>query len=203
MIIEFFGAPGAGKTSGARNLSVELGLPMVLKGGEHRIWDSIVYALLHPIRSLFFFFTILYQTARTGTWSLLRWRLAVIGSTYSVLRGASRFPDVAIVDEGLLQRVLSIYEEEISLSQAAWLIRFLSPDYVLVVTSTEREFHRYADPTHPRCRLGEAYMTRWKEIIRHNTAMIREALTKSTVPHLSAEDDYVSQTIKDFFLRIS
>ena len=104
------------------------------------------------------------------------------------------------MDEGLLQRVLSIYEEEITPSWAAQLIRFLSPDYVLVVTSTEREFHRYTDPTHPRCRLGEAYMTRWKEIVRHNAAVIRDALAKSTMPYLSADDVRATQVIKNLSL---
>ncbi|MBP9771673.1 MAG: hypothetical protein KBD16_01990 [Candidatus Pacebacteria bacterium] len=203
MIIEFFGAPGAGKTSGARALAAEFDLPIVLKGGEHRIWDSVVYAVSHPLYSLFFFFTILWQTACTGTWALLRWRLAVVGSTYSVLRGASRFPGIAVVDEGLLQRVLSVYERPITVAYAGRIVRFLNPDYVLFVTSIEREFHRYVDPLHPRCLLGEAYMARWKEVIRHNTRTLREAYEQSGLRRANADAGGAREAIKELISQIS
>ena len=187
MVIEFFGVPGSGKTTGARYLSSELGIPFV-KGGEGKSTSAVMCAITHPVKTSFFLVVALQQTAHSHTWALFRWRIRTILGTFSILHRATRHGSDTIVDEGLLQRVLSIYEEALTEANASRIVRLLSPELVVYITDTERQFQRYNDSTHPRRRLGDGYMDRWKDIVRQNTGLLYRSLAGNGTPCVVASD---------------
>ncbi|MCI0619614.1 hypothetical protein L0Y40_01095 [Candidatus Wolfebacteria bacterium] len=189
MIIEFFGVPGAGKTSGARYLSSELGIPFI-KGGEDRVWDAVAYIINHPLKASFFFLVATRQTLHSETWPLFRWRTNTILGTLALLHRATSQKSDTIVDEGLLQRVLSVYEEPLTEERSAKIVKFLSPEFVVYISDTKREFQRYNDSAHPRQRFGDEYMDRWKATVRKNTKLLYQALLKEGIPHIVTDDSH-------------
>lgn len=177
MIVEFIGVPGAGKTTTALALAQRFegfSLPPKYPGKRY----ALLFLAQHPLFTLLWITALLREGLQTGTLSLARYKWA--GFTYTCARfayavhhsknGAHRF----ILDEGMAQRFLSLYERPRPVEVFESWLRFLPrADFTL---SLEGEpFDPYK--TSPRRqKLGDKYLKGHRAALLHNQKMLAQAL---------------------------
>ena len=194
VIIELFGLPGSGKSTLLNNLknqfpSIETIRPTSKGRGILRFF------LRYPTLTLSWLIIVTSSSIFSGHWSLLRYRLSVLLSTYEAMGQALVSErEVIILDEGLLQRALALYEEPRSAQQFLKLLKYYPREVsgIVLVNKNKNYFGRYEDTNHPRRRVGEKYFDHYKStLVKHHSDIV-SALEKTDIQvyRYDESDDY-------------
>jgi hypothetical protein len=176
MIVECFGLPGAGKTHVVERL-IEKGLLSTVPAYSRRI-HSVFFAAAHPLFFARFIFTLVRECARVQSWRLFRFKISVFLNTSGRLWTARHVPHEVktIIDEGLLQRLLSLYESKQSPGVfERWISHMPKSDAVAMIL--------YKEPLNDGVRVGTirrsmgiSYEKQWRDVMIHNHTSIMVAL---------------------------
>jgi ubiquinone/menaquinone biosynthesis C-methylase UbiE len=191
VVVELYGLSGGGKSTLSKELAKEDPAVTIIKPQPRGI--GLVYFIVHNPTTFFFwmkefFVSVIFYK----NWKLLRHRLSILLSTFEALGVGQRIKKGIVVhDEGLFQRVFSIYEEDRTPEQMASLLKEIPPvDLLLIVDRTGNHFERFRpDADNPRASMGESYMATWREMILRNHENLQQAFALAGIPtrHITKE----------------
>lgn len=179
MIVEFFGVPGGGKTRLLRQLVAAMpGASEALvttRGAIAR--GALRFALKHPVG----FFVWIAELCLYAN-GLFRYKLGLLLRSMAALvraGDARRDSRLVFVDEGLLQRMLTVFDTPLTPRHVAFLLAVTPlPDLAIVVRGGG--FERFIAASNrnnsPRVKGGEARLQAWMQNMRANAAAIRPLL---------------------------
>ncbi len=174
MIIEFFGEPGSGKTTLLKRLLARLPGEAVFVRVESRfevLRYVISYAFREPSQFLFWL-----STTSSNAGGLLRYKLGLVLRSMATLEKARRSKKrYTFIDEGIAQRILSLFDRLLSRDEATGLVARLPKTDTFVVCSGG-DFSRFTkEPDRfnsPRVRQGKERFDAWSRAVITNAALI-------------------------------
>jgi hypothetical protein len=185
MKIELFGLPGAGKTTFARRLAEEDGVPLVHVNERKEMYVRVGrFFLRHPLLVLRLL-ACCVQGVR-GNMPLLKYKLLSLLLPALAREEKSNDFSACIIDEGMLQMLLSAHEERIAPRNLRPFEAFLKARTVEVYCIEAQPQERYERMRQrngaPRQRFGTAYLARWQPICEANYEIIRDFVS-AHLPH--------------------
>jgi ubiquinone/menaquinone biosynthesis C-methylase UbiE len=196
-LVEFYGLSGAGKTTLAKELTEKDSIMKSIRlrkrgvGFRHFVFHN-------PVIFFFWLKEMFYYALFHGDRVLFRHRLSILLSTFEVFGSAQRAQKgIVVLEEGLFQRIFSIYEQKRSADDFIPLLKRLPKiDMLVVVDRGDNHFSRYKlNGDNPRAHLGESYMSTWKEIILHNNESLLRAIKMVNVPMFFMGKDSTSEQL--------
>jgi len=197
MIIEFYGLPGSGKTSIAQALSDSQEDFEYLHTSSR--WEIVrtfpLFFVMHPFISIFWIKEIFLNSPA----SLFRYKLhRVLVSLIQYKKADSVKNMHALIDEGMLQRILSVYETPQTEGKIIRCIKNIPHvDLVIITNYDKREFQRYFETRAP----GARDLASWMDAARANDKLIREFLPASGIKFINLDkgkniEEISSQLVK-------
>lgn len=182
MIVEFFGVPGGGKTRLLRLLAASIpgasearaaSRGSIARGASH-------FALRHPLSFLVWMSELCVHAN-----GLFRYKLGLLLRSMAARALSERVghSQVTFVDEGLLQRLLTIFDTPLSPRHIAVLLKATPlPDMVVIVRGGE--FGRFTTADNrfnsPRVKGGENRLQDWMQSVRTNATAVESVLPNHT-----------------------
>jgi thymidylate kinase len=179
MIIEFFGPSGAGKTTLARTLANRI-------GGEYitvdlsmaAYWNVLRFGFRFPKIVLFLLYHTLLESVKIR--KLFKHKLFLL--FLALARSARAIRDskkgtIVVLDEGLIQYGLSLYEHPVGRSEAiAFRNHVVFPDVLVIVDAPHKErFRRMEERGRiPRGHLLGREVYRREKVVTENAKMLQE-----------------------------
>ncbi len=180
MIVEFFGPPGAGKTFLLRQLTATDGREVRVLARSAIMRGVLSYALRHPLS--FFVWSVELLIHAQG---LLRYKAGLLARSMAARSVAERAApeSVLYIDEGLTQRLLTIFDAPLSHRHVRFLLG-VTPLPEVVIVMHGGAFERFTTAPNrtnsPRVRQGEAAFKSWVASVQHNARGIEAALSPRT-----------------------
>lgn len=191
IIVELWGLPGVGKTTLAKQLK---------KAGFHFISSNTVrinhfsLSVLHPIVVLVWFFYILRTMINNRSFLIARYNAAVFFDSLEKIHSAQKSKHkMIVIDEGMIQRLLSISDVIHSSEQIDFLLKW-SPlgDISVFVNDRVIEKNRY-DSSHPRVVININKFVEWQQNMFSLLPLISDRLNNiSSVAPIDIKDDRIS-----------
>jgi hypothetical protein len=182
MITRFVGLPGAGKSHLADMYAKDEKRPLI--GVSNRLdkyFFSFVFLILKPLTFFHFFKQVFRETQRNT--ALLRWKLTVLLFPAFAREAKAVFHKNPVLDEGLLQFILSIYDREIGEGELNKYTYYLDPKkcrVLLVEASTDvRERRMRGRNRIPRQVFGQSYAEQRLSILERNYTPFKSFITRN------------------------
>ncbi len=189
MIYEFFGLPGSGKTYLAERFSQNKQTPLV---EVHGTVDKYTWAFIFACARPRIFFSFLKELIKENKQHprLLRYKINTLYLRAVAKEGKALVRKDAVIDEGLLQVLLYIFEKEITERDIASYARFLKKRNIHIIEASHiaRKERMKARERFPRAFLGKEYRQRWFPVLEKNYALIRE-LIKAKFPYIEVRNE--------------
>ncbi|MFT5179644.1 MAG: GTPase SAR1 family protein [Candidatus Paceibacteria bacterium] len=184
MIVECVGVSGAGKTALVKKLSEKYGLNVV-PDYPSKLY-GYYFITCHPIFITHFILKLISESSKTKTWSLFRFKIAVLRNTIARIEYA-RFnfskDEFVFLDEGTMQRMLSVFEtKQTEDSYAKWFRYFPHTNMVICVNNKSSDIAQRKVGTR-RKKFGEEYVKNWFDTLKNNSDSIQKAITESEINH--------------------
>ena len=180
MIIEFFGVPGSGKTTLMRKLLEAMPDSREARAATRReiARGAIDFSIRHPVS--FLIWSIQFCMHARG---LFRYKLALLLRSMAARSHAERSDGVVFLDEGMVQRLLSIFDTPLSEQKVRFLLHHTPmPDAVVVLSGGG--FSRFTEAPNrfnsPRVQQGKERFEEWKRVIQTNAGIVRAFLPRHT-----------------------
>lgn len=179
LVIEIAGLPGSYKTTLANAIVARFS--EVKRIGAMplcpRLFYFLWYCFAHPIK-LTFWKLMLYKE---GPLRLFRYKIHLWWTATARFQKARQVHGPALLDEGTVQRVLSVLEHNVSETEMSRILSYTPlPDIILILSGGT--FGRFFDADKkdksPRANLGTEYLSGWKETIEHNHAVLTTVLAR-------------------------
>jgi dephospho-CoA kinase len=183
MIIEFFGLPGAGKTHKAQELSLEKNIPIISIQNRYEKYGLVfLYMLLHPLVVLFFLRTLARENKHDK--ALLHHKIRNLFFNCIAREQKGVFHKECIIDEGLWQCALGIFEREVVEVDIRDCTNYIFRKRVVFIVETPREERMrrmQARGRVPRGFRDGAYQERWLSVMEKNYYIFKKAIQR--FPH--------------------
>lgn len=178
MIIELYGLPGSGKTTAAQKIKELHGLVPVTIGTRRELCSfAVKFAARNPRA---FFFTMFYIITNSRNLKMLYYKfMNVLLYRVAKYEKAWETDGYALLDEGLFQNILSLFEKPTAEDKLVRYARILpKPDFLVMfnIDRTERLKLLAARKRIPRKEFGEEYRARWEEAMECNNALLCDAV---------------------------
>lgn len=132
MLIEFFGMPGAGKTSIAQRIAKDFDFEIIrIERRRELIWRNTLFALAHPVRAVRLFWYVLVNSDSKSFW--YKFTNLYLHPNAKYQKAASR--KRALIDQGYYQSAISIFESRQERSILRGYMRSVAqPDFLYIFT---------------------------------------------------------------------
>ncbi|MBI4836917.1 MAG: AAA family ATPase [Candidatus Portnoybacteria bacterium] len=185
MIIEFYGLPGAGKTTVAQKLAAKSDFKVIkIRSKKELFWYNFLFLIRHPVR---FFATLFYLVANSASWSIFYYKFTNTFLHHNAKYQKAIGMEKAILDQGYFQNVLSVFEEPIS---ASFLVKYagflLKPDKLVILNLPPDDILRRIGGRGymTRERFGQKYFEKWLEAVKENNRIFLENLDKLGIDYI-------------------
>lgn len=201
MIIEFLGAPGAGKTRLLHSLIRAEDREVRVVSKMNALRGFLLFSVRHPI-SVSVWCLILMTRGR----SLFRYKTGLMVRAMAARAYAEREEKhrLVYIDEGMVQRMLTVFDEPIP-DNFARLLLHLTPLPDVVIAVHGGTFERFTLASNrgnsPRLRYGTEALDRWMRAVRGNFSLMLALLpsltrvVSCTHGEASAEPDAVRKSL--------
>jgi len=211
MIVEFYGLPGSGKTTLAKNLSQKNPEEFLYFHSSPRkeiIKYGFLFFLSQPQMFLFWLKELFRECLKKHFLQLFRYKLHLLLISITQYQKAKKYPQkIILLDEGLFQRILTIYEKKINEEKIKKCFANIPKiDLLVFCQNPEKEFFRFKKSPYrgesPRVMLGKKYFKNWEGITRENDKFLREKIKEKNIKFISADavkniGDYLIEFRKD------
>lgn len=184
MIVELYGLAGSGKTYSTPRIAAQYGLPVAdVSRRRERYACFLGFCRSHPALAG----SLLLETVRRtlSRPSLLFHKLKMLVSNLAKVQKAVRLGG-GVVDAGLFQFLLVIYEEAVSEAELAkFKDRLALQDYRILVFDVDDDVRTHRMTSRgplPRGQFGEAYQRRWYDIYVSNDKVVRNFIARHFAP---------------------
>lgn len=169
MTIELFGLPGSGKSTLARALAEKNNFEIIkIRSKEELIFLNFIYFLKHPIK---FFATFIYIIKNSRNCPDFYYKF-----TNTFLHHNAKYQKAskcvnAILDQGHLQNVLSVFENAMLPDFLKWYLKFLPrPDKLIILNLTFSKIRERTDERGyvSRSEFGPDYFNQWLGAVGEN-----------------------------------
>lgn len=210
MIIEFYGLPGSGKTTIARALEKKDPAKFVYLHTSPRkeIIKLVPLFFIHHIGiTIFWLKELFFKCFKSHFFPLFRYKLHLLLITFVQYQKAKNYKNkVVLLDEGFLQRILSIYESRLTKDKIIhYFNHLIKADLIVFTKNSESEFSRFISSSHkdqsPRTKLGEEYLSQWMEITRSNYQMIKDLIKAKNVKFIEVKGEFGLDICLDMIIK--
>lgn len=178
MIVELFGLPASGKTTTAHKLESPFGFKIVkINNKLELLLYNLAFAFLHPIIFSYLFLNLVSNP------ELFKYKLINIFLYGNAKYQKAKKYENAIIDQGLLQNLLSTPDDVLTYSSMKKMANklFLVDKVIILDVSIEDSIERSKDRGYwTRNRFGSEYLKRWQGCLAENYTQARKALTSSS-----------------------
>jgi hypothetical protein len=180
MIVEFLGASGAGKTTLVRELLRRM--PDASEARAHTKWQVIFgaarFLLRHPIS--FMSWSTYLCSHSSGLFRYKAGLLARAMAARAIAEARDRRGAIMLIDEGMLQRVLTIFDEVLPSEKITSIVRHTPLPGALIVLSGGN-FARFTDApdrmNSPRAKDAASFAL-WRDAVLQNVAAMEEQMPR-------------------------
>jgi hypothetical protein len=175
MRIQLFGLPGAGKTYIANQLASQNGFVAVrVKGKVAKTLHSLLYFLIHPISYLLILWILFKENYKYGGVLMHKVKLFLKASA---IESRSLFSKKTIVDDGLCQFLITLFEREIDnddLSKLKKLVPQNATIFIVESGNEERLVRMNKRGRVPRDFMGTEYLMKISPIWESNAQTLKK-----------------------------
>ncbi|MFA7302326.1 MAG: hypothetical protein WC030_01080 [Candidatus Paceibacterota bacterium] len=180
MIVEFLGAPGAGKTYLLRQVTCAEDVVVKVASKKDALYGLSLFAVRHPLA-----FCVWCVVLCTYGRSLFRYKTGLVVRAMAARMFAEREDarKMIYIDEGILQRLLTVFDRPLSQREAAFMLRTMPlPDVVVLVRGGDFERFRLAQNrgNSPRVQQGDVALSVWMNGVRESLRAIGAILPAMT-----------------------
>lgn len=184
MIVELYGLAGSGKTYSTPHIAAEYGLPVADVGRRRERYACFLqFCLSHPALAGSLMLETVRRTIARPT--LLLHKMKMLVSNLAKVQKAIKLGG-GVVDAGLFQFLLVIYEEAVSETELAkFKDRLALRDYRILTFDVDDDIRTQRMTSRgplPRGQFGEAYQRRWYDIYVANDKVVRGFMARHFAP---------------------
>ncbi len=179
MIIEFFGLSGAGKTYLRKKISRENNYKVILIRGRLEKYLFVgLFFIFHPRISSFLLYKLLIENHNNKYLLIYKIKFLffeMIAREQKAMFRSKIKKDNLIIDEGVLQFIIAIYERKINDKDLESFGKLLSDKYIIYIISADKKIRTSrleARGKYPRGKFGTDYINKWLEISDYNGGII-------------------------------
>ncbi len=181
MIIECIGLPKSGKSSFARSAPPEV----LVVPQEVPSRYTTTFLTRYPLFSFVYVALLLLESLRTRTLPLLRFKLSLFKTTIARFAYAQEQKGNVVLDEGCLQRILSLYERARTKKELQFLVQ-LAPRGERIVLLEGNPEELLGAPA--RARKGEQYLKTWRQMLAGNLTALTALLPENELVRCSLQE---------------
>jgi deoxyadenosine/deoxycytidine kinase len=178
-IIEFYGLPGAGKTTMAQRLAAKSDFKIVkIRNKRELFWYNFLFLIRHPVR---FFATIVYLIANSTSWPIFYYKFINTFLHHNAKYQKALRGERAILDQGYFQNILSVFEEPIGIDFLLKYSKFLLKPGKLIILNLPADdvSRRIGERGYmAREKFGQKYFRKWLGAVKENNRIFLENLDK-------------------------
>ena len=187
MIIEFYGLPGAGKTTLAKALEKENFTIVKIRTKWELAWYNFLFLAKHPIR----FFRLFWQVLKNAS----SFKIFYTNFFNSFLHNNAKYQKAlkfkrAIIDQGHFQNVISVFDNKLDLEKLKKCQKSFSRPDKLIVFEIDASLARKRMDSRgfvPRSEFDNKYQARWQEAMIFNDRLFRENLDLFKVQYVRVD----------------
>jgi len=174
--VELVGLPGSGKTTLAKKLSSEQGAEVVnIFSRKEHLKYLLLFLFSHPVSFIFWVLQVIKESNGLLRYKFHLWSLSAARSQ----KAKSSNKKVVIIDEGLMQRIFSVYDRKLNEREIKKVIRKIPlSDKVLFCEggTFERFLEWERGSNSPRMKKGKEYFQQWREVSTKNAETLNNVL---------------------------
>ena len=192
IIIELYGLPGVGKSTLARTLALEHGFFLVPSSSVSR-FDYIALSMRYPLMVGYWLLLIFKNYQVTKSIKHLRYNISLLFMSLKKILTAYRSKQLrVVVDEGLLQRLLSCSDILLSKKDIARLVACSPHGNLLVLVNDREVLHdRFTSSAHARASEGETLLKQWRQNLKANLETLTPVIQCLSLTHFETKKSSV------------
>lgn len=189
MIIEFYGLPGSGKTTLAKEIAEKTDFKIIkVSKKAELLFYNLLFLTKHPIK---FFATFFYLALNSKSFKMFYLKFMNTFLHHNAEYQKALRCKKAILDDGYFQNIISVFGKEMNSKSLRKYLKFLlRPDMLIVFNiSSDKRSERISKRGYAaRDIFNTEYGAKWEEILEKNDGILKKNLDYLPLNYIIVDD---------------